>query len=81
MDYSEKRNYIRVKTRSKIEFREAGSEKIHLGQCINVSTGGVLFNCTLNITPGTTIEISIKPEQNRVTPGRNYQGGSRPKQY
>lgn len=68
MDYSEKRNYIRVKTKSKIEYREIGSEMTHLGQCINVSTGGVLFNCSHNIVPGTTIEISIKPEQKTVAP-------------
>ena len=68
MDYSEKRNYIRVKTRSKIEYREPGSEKIHMGQCINVSTGGVLFTCAHNFTPGTMIEVSIKPEHKTVSP-------------
>ncbi len=66
MDYSEKRKYIRVKTSSKIEYREIGSDLIHLGQCINVSTGGVLFRCDHNLPPGATIEISIKPEQKTV---------------
>jgi len=68
MDYSEKRKYIRVKTSSKIEYREIGSDLTYLGQCINVSTGGVLFTCDHNITPGTIMEISIKPEQKTVTP-------------
>ena len=68
MDYSEKRKYIRVKTSSKIEYREVGSDLTHLGQCINVSTGGVLFTCAHDISPGTEMEISIKPEQKAVAP-------------
>ena len=68
MDYSEKRKYIRVKTSSKIEYRELGSDLTRLGQCINVSTGGVLFTCEHHITPGTTVEISIKPERQSVAP-------------
>jgi len=68
MDYSEKRKYIRVKTSSKIEYRVVGSDMTHLGECINVSTGGVLFNCSHDFIPGTVMEISIKPEQKAVAP-------------
>ena len=68
MDYSEKRNFIRVKTSSKIDYRELGSEKTYHGQCINVSTEGVLFSCSHQVSPGTLMEISIKPEQKTVAP-------------
>ena len=68
MDYSEKRNFIRIRTNSKIEYREVGSNATHLGQCINLSAGGVLFSCPHHVTPGTLMEISIKPEQKMVTP-------------
>lgn len=68
MDYSEKRSFIRIRTNSKIEYREVGTESTHLGECINLSAGGVLFSCPHHVTPGTMMEISIKPEQKMVAP-------------
>jgi len=68
MDYSEKRNFIRIKTDSKIEYKVVGTDITHIGQCINLSAGGVLFACAQHHVPGTVMEISIKPEQIMVTP-------------
>lgn len=68
MDYSEKRGFIRIKTKSKIEFRVAGSKDTYHGECINLSAGGVLFTSDHRITPGTVMEISIKPEQKTIAP-------------
>jgi c-di-GMP-binding flagellar brake protein YcgR len=68
MDYSEKRGFIRIKTQSKIEYRVMGSKETYHGECINLSAGGVLFTSTQNVTPGTLMEISIKPEQLLVNP-------------
>ncbi|MCI0506056.1 MAG: PilZ domain-containing protein [Gammaproteobacteria bacterium] len=68
MDYSEKRGFIRIKTQSKIEYRVMGSKETYYGECINLSAGGVLFTSAHNVTPGTLMEITIKPEQLMVTP-------------
>ena len=68
MDYSEKRNFIRIKTDSKLEYKVVGSDITHIGQCINLSAGGVLFSCAQHHAPGTVMEICIKPEQIMVMP-------------
>lgn len=68
MDYSEKRGFIRIKTNSKVEFRVAGSKDTYYGECINLSAGGVLFTTQHRVTPGTLMEISIKPEQKTIAP-------------
>ncbi|MGD8568352.1 MAG: PilZ domain-containing protein [Gammaproteobacteria bacterium] len=68
MDYSEKREFIRIKTKSKIEYRLSGSRDIYYGECVNLSAGGVLFTSEHRITPGTLVEISIKPEQKAIAP-------------
>lgn len=68
MDYSEKRGFIRIKTNSKVEFRVAGSKDTYYGECINLSAGGVLFTAQHRVTPGTLMEISIKPEQKTIAP-------------
>ncbi|MGD8570957.1 MAG: PilZ domain-containing protein [Gammaproteobacteria bacterium] len=68
MDYSEKREFIRIKTNSKIEYRIFGSRETLYGQCVNLSAGGVLFTSEHHVTPGTLIEISIKPEHKTIAP-------------
>ena len=68
MDHSEKRSFIRIKTESKLEYKVIGSDTTHIGQCINLSAGGVLFSCAQHHAPGTVMEISIKPEQIMVMP-------------
>ena len=67
-DYTEKRNYIRIQTNSKITYREVGSETSHQGECINLSAGGILFTSEYRVNPGTLMEITITPELDLVKP-------------
>jgi hypothetical protein len=68
IDYAEKRNFIRMETSSKIDFRKTGSNKSYQGQCINLSATGVLFSGDLNVSPGTELDISILPDLTIVPP-------------
>jgi len=67
-NYSEKRNFIRMRTHSKITYRTVGSNETFEGQCINLSAAGVLFTSAHHFQPGTMIEINITPEQAVVDP-------------
>ncbi|NOZ53280.1 MAG: PilZ domain-containing protein [Gammaproteobacteria bacterium] len=66
--YSEKRNFIRMRTNSRITYRKLGSHETFEGQCLNLSAVGVLFTSTHNIQPGTMMEINITPEHALVEP-------------
>ena len=68
IDYTEKRNFIRMQTDSKINFRPEGSKNIYQGECINLSAAGVLFTCDQRFGPGTRIDINITPQYSVVTP-------------
>ena len=60
--YSEKRNFIRVNTDSRISYKEHGSDTVHHGHCLNLSAAGVLFICQHQMQPGTLVDINITPE-------------------
>lgn len=66
--FTEKRNFIRMETDSKIEYRPSGSKQLHCGQCINLSASGVLFSSNWHVSPGTEVEINIAPELAVVRP-------------
>lgn len=68
IDYAEKRDFIRMETSSKIDYRKTGSDKLHQGQCINLSATGVLFTTDMNVSPGTELDISIQPDLTIVPP-------------
>jgi len=67
-DYSEKRNFIRMRTNSKITYRKVGSNETFEGLCINLSAAGVLFTSSHRFQPGTMVEINITPERAVVDP-------------
>lgn len=66
--FTEKRNFIRMETDSKIEYRKSGSKQLYCGQCINLSASGVLFSSSHHVSPGTEVEINIAPELTIVRP-------------
>lgn len=68
LNYAEKRDFIRMETNSKIDYRKTGSNKSHQGQCINLSATGVLFTADINVTLGTELDISILPDLTIVPP-------------
>ena len=68
ISYSEKRNFIRVSTDSKISYKEHGSETVHQGHCLNLSAAGVLFISQHQMSPGTLVDINITPEVSVTAP-------------
>jgi len=68
IDYTEKRNFIRMTTDSVITFKEQGQNTVHQGQCINLSAAGVLFTSKQRMLPGTMLDINITPEPAVVAP-------------
>ena len=62
INYTEKRNFIRMKTDSKITVKPQGSQQTLEGQCIDLSAVGVLFSISQQFNPGTQLDINITPE-------------------
>ena len=68
IDYTEKRNFFRMQTDSRITFQPEGSQQRYEGQCVNLSAAGVLFVAEQRLTPGTRIAINITPRLSVVPP-------------
>jgi len=68
INYTEKRNFIRMTTDSVITFKEQGQSTVHKGHCINLSAAGVLFTSKQRMLPGTLLDINITPEPAVVAP-------------
>ena len=68
IEYTEKRDFIRMKTDSKISFQAQGSNDVFEGECINLSANGVLFTSKQMFAPGTEIDINITPQYSVVQP-------------
>ncbi|MBM3202639.1 PilZ domain-containing protein [Candidatus Woesearchaeota archaeon] len=63
----EKRDFIRMQSYCKMQFRMAGSENFMTAYCKNISGSGILFLSDLPLEPGKAAEVFIDPE-NRITP-------------
>lgn len=68
IDYTEKRDYIRMQTDSRITYRLEGSQHCYEGRCVNLSAAGVLFLTDQRFAPGTRININITPQLSVVPP-------------
>lgn len=68
IDYTEKRNFIRMQTDSRIIYRPQGSQDSFEGRCVNLSAAGVLFITHQRFDPGTIMNINITPEHSVVPP-------------
>lgn len=68
IEYSEKRNFIRMSTDSTISFKIEGSNDTYYGECINLSATGVLFRTDQRFEPGTLVHINITPDKAVVAP-------------
>ncbi len=66
-DYSEKRDFFRMNLDCTMEYSVNGSGDKQQGLMKNLSGDGVSFVVDREMTPGTEVSISIKPE-NTVTP-------------
>ena len=68
LEYSEKRDFIRMTANSEITYQEIGATKSHLGHCINLSAAGILFETDHHVEPGTLVQVNITPKLAVVRP-------------
>jgi len=53
-----------------MEFSFPGSKKTSTGHCLNLSAAGILFRTHEQLTAGSSLEITVSPE-NPLTPPLN----------
>ncbi len=68
LDYSEKRDFIRMTTNSEMSYQEIGATQSYQGHCINLSAAGILFETDHHVEPGTLVQINITPQLAVVKP-------------
>lgn len=68
IDYSEKRDFIRMTADHEMSFKEIGTQQVNRGTCVNLSATGVLFKAPEPIPAGAQLEISIAPGYAVVDP-------------
>jgi hypothetical protein len=68
IDYSEKRNFVRMNTDTVIRYKPVGSDESYSGRCVNLSASGVLFITSQHFEPGTLVHINITPDKALVAP-------------
>lgn len=68
IDYTEKRNYIRMPINHEMTFKLDGESDLDAGVCKNLSADGVLFSTNRKIEPGTIVDINITPKKSLVIP-------------
>lgn len=68
IDYSEKRDFMRMSADHEISFKEVGGQEISQGTCVNLSATGVMFKAREAIPMGARLEISIAPGYAVVDP-------------
>ena len=66
-EYAEKRNYFRMNMDCNMEYTVNGSGNMKQGSVLNLSGDGISFTTDQDVSPGTTVKISISPA-NTVTP-------------
>jgi len=66
--YSEKRNFIRMRTDYPIQYKIMGTNKYLSAQCLDLSASGVLISTDYSIKPGTRIDIEIQPKIKIIPP-------------
>ena len=66
-DFTEKRDYLRIQVNCDLHFKQKYSEKIHIGHCTSLSSGGVSFISKQKLFIGEKLEASVHP-QNQMTP-------------
>jgi hypothetical protein len=67
LDYSEKRDFFRMNLGCDMEYTINGSGNKLCGHIKNLSGNGISFLAEKAVKPGTSIQVSIKPE-NPITP-------------
>ena len=66
--YSEKRDFMRMRTDYPIQYRIVGTNDFLSAHCLDLSASGVLFNTDYSILPGTRMDIEIQVKKAIVPP-------------
>ncbi len=68
IDYSEKRDFLRMSIDCELSFSEAGNSKRYQGNVINLSSKGILFTSSQKFAEGSTLEIILTPSNSATPP-------------
>lgn len=68
MDYSEKRDFIRMTVDCQVDFTIVDAMEEATGRAVNLSGRGLLFQTDREIPIGTRLEVNVRSENNRVQP-------------
>lgn len=68
INYSEKRNFIRMPINHEMKYQLNQSAISGYGMCKNLSADGVLFSADRSFEPGTLVGINITPKKSVVIP-------------
>jgi c-di-GMP-binding flagellar brake protein YcgR len=67
MDYSEKRDFLRMDMDCSLEYRVEGETESYTGQMNNLSATGIQFTCQHGMPPGSQISVTVTPLKD-ITP-------------
>ncbi|MCP4040366.1 MAG: PilZ domain-containing protein [Gammaproteobacteria bacterium] len=68
LDYSEKRNFIRLPVDCPAKFRINGSDKLEKGEVKNISGGGMVLHAQQDIPQGTQISVAVQTNSKALPP-------------
>jgi hypothetical protein len=63
----DRRKFARQGFRGRMSYRSIGGGELIVGECLNISSSGLLFEADKRVEVGKALEIHIVPES-RVTP-------------
>lgn len=67
IDYSEKRDFLRMDMDCSIEYQVEGEADSYTGQMKNLSATGIQFTCGHGMAPGSQIAVTVTPLKD-ITP-------------
>jgi hypothetical protein len=67
-DYSEKRDFMRMAVECPMSFTLPGEDTVHRATARDLSASGLLMRCNRELAEGSSIEVSVEPEEAIVPP-------------
>jgi hypothetical protein len=67
-EYAEKRLFCRMSVTAELTYRIGSDDRIHRGQCRNLSHSGIQFQTDTCLQEGTTLEITIDTKSEKFKP-------------
>ena len=67
-EYAEKRIFCRMSITAELTYRISSDDRIHRGQCKNLSHSGMQFQTETCLKEGTTLKITIDTKSEKIKP-------------